>query len=302
MKSFLLSSTEAPRAVISPPRKFIARLMPIILFVREKPLGAAGGIVVIAMLLIALLAPVLSPMDPLETSPLDRMLPPSSEHLLGTDGVGRDVLSRMIYGARVSLQIGVLATLLGTIAGALIGIISGYKGGRIDFLVQRLMDVLLAFPALILGLMIMAVLGPSIPNVIAAIAIPFTPRANRIARSVTLATKEAVFIQAARGLGLPEMRIIIRHLTPNCVPPFIVLSTALLSSAVLVEASLSFLGLGVPPPHPSWGRSLSESMAYMQRSPWLAIWPGIAISLFVFGANLFGDALRDRLDPRLKRL
>jgi peptide/nickel transport system permease protein len=271
-------------------------------FVREKPLGAAGGILVGLMLIVALFAPFLSPMDPLQTSPLERLLGPSSAHWLGTDGIGRDVASRLIHGARVSLLVGVVATLVGAVTGALIGMVSGYTGGRVDFFVQRVMDVLLAFPALILALTIMAALGPSVVNVIAAIAIPFMPRTNRIARSVTLATKEAVYIEAARGLGLREARVVLRHLMPNCVPPFIVYTTALLGSAVLVEASLSFLGLGVPPPHPSWGRSLSESMAFIQRSPWLTIWPGLAISLFVLGANLFGDALRDKLDPRLQRL
>lgn len=291
--------------VISPPQVVATReglWSALLRFAREKPLGAAGGMVLFLMLLLAILAPLVAPTDPLTTNARVRLAPPSALHLLGTDELGRDLASRLIYGARVSVLVGVAAAAAGSVIGALVGILTGYAGARLDFFVQRVMDVLLAFPTLILALAVMAVLGSSIPNVIIAIAIPFIPRSNRVVRSVALSVKEMQYVEAARAVGAKPARIVFRHIVPNCLPSYLIIATALLGTAILVEASLSFLGLGVPPPHPSWGRSLSESMQYFERAPWLAIFPGVAISLAVFGANLFGDALRDVWDPRLKRL
>lgn len=270
--------------------------------VKEKPLGAAGGMALLFMLLVAAVGPFLVPGNPLITNISQRLAAPSSLHPMGTDELGRDVLGRVVYGARISMVVGLVASIIGTSIGAVVGILCAYVKGKLDLYVQRIMDILLGFPALILALAIMAALGPSVTNVTLAITIPFIPRSNRVVRSAALSVREQPYIEAARALGLPRWRILWRHLVPNCLAPYIIIATALLGSAILVEASLSFLGLGVPPPYPSWGRSLSESMSYFQKAPWLAIFPGLAISLAVFGANLLGDALRDVWDPRLKRL
>jgi peptide/nickel transport system permease protein len=247
-------------------------------------------------------APLLAPADPLSTNPRAALLSPSSQYLLGSDWLGRDTLSRIIYGARTSIYVGFLATLLGTLAGGLLNVFSAYKGGIVDMLVQRVMDVLLAFPTLILALAIMAVLGSSVNNTVIAIAIPFIPRAGRVVRAAALAVKESPYVEVSRAVGCPARRIIFRHIIPNCIAPYLIIATALLGTAILVEASLSFLGLGVDPQTPSWGSALAEAMEFWEGSPWLAIFPGIAISLAVFGVNLLGDALRDVLDPRLKQL
>lgn len=271
-------------------------------FIKDKPLGAAGGIVFIFMILVAIFAPLISPYDPLTTDIIGRLSSPSAQHLLGTDEFGRDLLSRLIYGTRVSILVGVVSSVVGSVIGAILGILSGYVGGRVDMILQRVMDVLLAFPTLILAIAIMAVMGTSIPNVIIAISIPFIARANRVVRSVAVAVKEFQYIEAAKAVGAKPIRVIFRHILPNCLASYLIVATSLLGTAILIEASLSFLGLGIPPPHPSWGRSLSEAMSFYLQAPWTAIFPGIAISLAVFGANLFGDALRDVWDPRLKRI
>ncbi|MFC2032271.1 ABC transporter permease [Chloroflexota bacterium] len=271
-------------------------------FIKEKPLGASGGLVLILMILVAILAPLIAPQDPLGVDLAGRLAAPSLEHLMGTDQIGRDLLSRVIYGARISMLVGITCTLIGSSVGAILGVISGYIGGWVDMVFQRIMDILLAFPSIILAMAIIAVLGNTIPNVILAITIPLIPRTNRVVRSVALSVKEFQYIEAAKGVGAGEARIMFRHVLPNCMASYLIVATAMLGGTILVEASLSFLGLGIPPPNPSWGRALSEAMAAYIRSPWLAIFPGIAISLTVFGANIFGDALRDVWDPRLKGL
>jgi peptide/nickel transport system permease protein len=270
-------------------------------FVRKKPLGAAGGVLMLAMLLTALLANVLQTHDPIATDATATLARPSEEHWLGTDHLGRDIYSRIVHGARVSLIVGIGSTLLGSVLGGVIGLLSGYAGGKTDLTAQRLLDILQGLPLLVLALVMSASLGPSVQNVIIAISIPIVPRASRVIRASVLSIREMQYVEAARALGLRHLRIAFRHVLPNTVGPFIVLVTAQLGSAILVEAALSFLGLGVPEPYPSWGRMLSVSAAeYAQKAPHLVLFPGIAISLAVFGSNLFGDALRDTLDPRLR--
>jgi len=271
-------------------------------FIREKPVGAVGGVIFIVVVFVAIFGPLFAPFDPNTTNIQMRLQAPSAEFLMGTDWVGRDVFSRLIYGTRMSLAVGVGAIFLGTTVGSIIGLISGYLGGRTDMYTQRIMDMMLAFPALILALAIMAVLGPSLMNVILAISIPTIPRANRVVRSVALTVKEFQYIEAARATGASQLRIIVKHVLPNCMASYLIVSTAFLATAIMIEASLSFLGLGVPPPEASWGRSLSAAMDYISSAPWLIIFPGLAISAVVFAANMFGDALRDFWDPRLKRL
>src|SRR5512132_28912 len=270
-------------------------------FVRKKPLGAAGGVLMLIMLVTALLANVLEPHDPIATDAASTLAKPSEEHLLGTDHLGRDIYSRIVHGARVSLIVGIGSTLLGSVLGGIIGLLSGYAGGKTDLVTQRLLDILQGLPLLVLALVMSASLGPSVQNVIIAISIPIVPRASRVIRASVLSIREMQYIEAARALGLRHIRIAFRHVLPNTVGPFIVLVTAQLGAAILVEAALSFLGLGVPEPYPSWGRMLSLSAAeYAQKAPHLVLFPGLAISLAVFGSNLLGDALRDTLDPRLR--
>jgi len=270
-------------------------------FIRKKPLGAAGGVLMLVMLVTALLANVLETHDPIATNAGATLAKPSEEHWLGTDHLGRDIYSRIVHGARVSLIVGIGSTLLGSVLGGIIGLLSGYAGGKTDLIAQRLLDILQGLPLLVLALVMSASLGPSIQNVIIAISIPIVPRASRVIRASVLSIREMQYIEAARALGLRHLRIAFRHVLPNTVGPFIVLVTAQLGAAILVEAALSFLGLGVPEPYPSWGRMLSVSAAeYAQKAPHLVLFPGIAISLAVFGSNLFGDALRDTLDPRLR--
>jgi peptide/nickel transport system permease protein len=270
-------------------------------FCRKKPLGAVGGAIMLAMLVVAIFAPQLATHDPIATSAAATLAPPGPEHWLGTDHLGRDTYSRLIWGTRVSLIVGVASTLLGSFLGGVIGLLSGYFGGTLDLITQRLLDILQGLPLLVLALVMAASLGPSIPNVVVAISIPIMPRAARVIRASVLSIREMQYVEAARALGLQHLRIAFRHVMPNTVGPFIVLMTAQLGSAILTEAALSFLGLGVPEPYPSWGRMLSVSAAeYAQKAPYLVLFPGIAISLAVFGSNLLGDALRDTLDPRLR--
>jgi peptide/nickel transport system permease protein len=240
--------------------------------------------------------------DPIRTYAMQTLAPPSTEHWLGTDHLGRDVYSRLVHGARISLAVGLSSTILGAVLGGLVGLLSGYLGGIADLTAQRLMDIMQGLPLLVLALVMAAALGPSLPNVILAISIPLVPRAARVIRSSTLSIREMTYIEAARAIGVGGSRIAFRHILPNTLGPFIVLTTAQLGSAILVESSLSFLGLGVPEPYPSWGRMLSVSAAeFAQQAPWVVIFPGVAISLAVFGSNLLGDALRDVLDPRLRQ-
>src|SRR5712671_7765488 len=268
-------------------------------FCRKKPLGAIGGFLMLVILLTAVFANQLQTHDPIATDAGQSLARPGADHWLGSDHLGRDIYSRIVHGARVSLIVGLASTLMGSVLGGMIGLLSGYVGGKTDLVTQRVMDILQGLPILVLALVTSASLGPSIQNVILAISIPIVPRAGRVIRSSVLSIREMQYVEAARALGIRHLRIAFRHILPNTMGPFIVLGTAQLGGAILVEAALSFLGVGVPEPYPSWGRMLSESAAeYVRTAPWLVIFPGMAISLAVFGTNLFGDALRDILDPR----
>lgn len=268
-------------------------------YVRRYPLGTIGGLIFLAFVFTAIFAPVLTAFDPTSTNARSSLAKPGGVHLLGADFMGRDLWSRIVYGARISLAVGIGATALGCIIGVVVGLTSGYFGGWFDLIVQRLIDIMQSLPLLVMALVMAASLGPSLGNTIIAIAIPSIPNVARIIRSNTLQLREMPYVEAARAVGMSEIAIAVRHVLPNTIAPLIVLGTAQLGSAILTEASLSFLGLGIPEPHPSWGRMLSESAAeYVRTAPWLVIFPGIAISLAVFGTNLLGDAVRDILDPR----
>jgi peptide/nickel transport system permease protein len=270
-------------------------------FIVTKPLGTIGGVIILLMALTALFADALAPYNPYEINQLLQFKAPSLQHWLGTDEFGRDMLTRLIYGARIALFIGLVAAFVGSTAGAILGVFSAYMGGKVDLIMQRIMDVMLAFPLLILALAIVSVLGRSIPNVVLAIAIPIIPRTTRIVRSSALSVKENVFVEAARAVGSQHWRVMARHILPNVMAPYLIMLTAQLGNAILVEASLSFLGLGTTEPTPSWGLMLSGSAAsYAEKAPWVAVFPGLAITLAVFGFNLFGDSLRDALDPKLR--
>ena len=268
-------------------------------YIRRYPLGFAGAIILIVFVLTAIFASVVAPLDPLTTNARASLAPPSGTYLIGADMMGRDMLSRMIHGARISLAVALGATCIGSGLGAMLGLASGYLGGWFDLIVQRIAEVMQSLPLLVMALVITASLGPSLPNTIIAIAIPLIPNVSRVIRANVLSLRELNYVEAARAVGMSQSRIALMHVFPNTLAPLIVLATAQLGSTILTEASLSFLGLGVPEPYPSWGRMLSESAAeYIRSAPWLVIFPGLAISLVVFGANLFGDALRDILDPR----
>jgi peptide/nickel transport system permease protein len=284
--------TRAPRA------RWISAVVD---FVRRRPLGAIGGVIILIMVVLAATAGWIAPYDPLETDYAAMISAPSAAHWLGTDAFGRDVLSRIIYGSRTALMVGLGASLLGATFGSLIGVASAYFGGRVDLIVQRIMDVFFAFPVIILALAVVAVLGTGAGNVILAIATPMVPRCARVVRASALAVREMPYIDAARASGFGHRRIILRHMLPNVMAPILIMATAFLGEAILLEASLSFLGLGVQEPTAAWGLMLrGAAVEFAETAPWMAIFPGLAISLGVFGFNLFGDSLRDALDPRLR--
>ena len=270
-------------------------------FARKRPLGAVGAGLVVFTAFLALAANWIAPYDPLTNDYSAMLAAPSGAHWLGTDSFGRDVLSRIIFGSRTAMTVGLGASLLGATLGSLIGLTSAYFGGRIDMLVQRVMDVFFAFPVIVLALAVVAILGTGPQNVILAIATPMVPRCARVVRSAALGVREMPYIDAARASGYGHRRIILRHMLPNVMAPILIMTTAFLGEAILLEASLSFLGLGVQEPTAAWGLMLRGAAAeFAESAPWMAIFPGVAISLAVFGFNLFGDSLRDALDPRLR--
>lgn len=275
-------------------------------FVRQQPLGTIGLLVILGMAGAAIGADVLSPYDP-EAADFTAMLaPPSAEHLLGTDAFGRDILTRLLFGARTALSIGLVCSLIGCGAGGVLGLAAAYFGGRVDMLLQQLVDIVLAFPIIVLALVVVALMGRSTVagidlNLIAAIAVPIIPRAQRVIRAAALGVRAMPYIDAARAGGYGNAYIILRHMAPNVMAPFLVLLSAYVAQAILLEASLSFLGLGVTEPKPAWGLMLSgDSANFYGEAPWMILFPGLAISLAVFAFNLFGDALRDWLDPKFR--
>jgi len=270
-------------------------------FCRRKPLGAIGGFIVLVLLIMALFAPWIAPYKYDETIPGARMKAPGAQFWMGTDNLGRDVYSRVVYGASVSISVGFGAVLLANVLAALIGITSGYFGGVYDICVQRVVDAWQSFPFLVVILSIMAVLGPGLLNLILALGILGAAAGSRVIRGSTISVMQNTYVEAARALGAGHLRIMIRYLLPNVAATIIILATIGLGAFILAESALSFLGFGVPPPYPSWGAMLSGSgRSFMYRAPWMAFWPGAAISLAVFGFNMLGDALRDVLDPRLR--
>ena len=271
-------------------------------FSLEQPLGIVGAILLLALIVLAVGAPLWVQSDPTATAISKRLLPPSIDAWFGTDNLGRDVWSRFVYGARTSMLVGVTAVLLASFIGGLIGIFSGLVGGRLDSIVQRTADALLSMPAILLAIIIMAVLGTSAVNLIIAITIPYIPRINRLTRATDISLRELPFVESAAVAGASKFRITLLHIAPNCVAPWLVYASALLATAFLAQATLSFLGLGVPPPTASWGRDISEHLSRMEGAPWLVIFPGLGISMAVFAANFLGDSLRNILDPKLKRI
>jgi peptide/nickel transport system permease protein len=275
--------------------KFLATLF------RRKPLGAIGGVIVLALLIVAVLADVLAPYHFNATSLAQALQRPSAVHWFGTDELGRDVLSRVVYGARVSMYVGLAATAIATVLGGLIGVVAGYFGRTVDLVLQRLVDAWMSFPGLVMALIILALLGPGLGSVILALGLSQAFPQSRVIRGATLAVREQAFIEASRAVGATHGRVLVRHVLPNVVAPLIVTASNFLGFVILIEAAVSFLGYGAPPPQPSWGGMLSATgRGYMLRAPWLSIFPGVALSLAVFGFNVLGDALRDLLDPRLR--
>jgi peptide/nickel transport system permease protein len=282
----------------------------------QKPLGAwrmtfrrlrrshtaiFGMSIAVLVVLIAALADVIAPYGYAEMHPEDMLQAPSSKYLLGTDQMGRDMLSRVIYGSRISLYVGVVSTLCGGLVGVFLGMVAAYYGGTIDQALMRLIDIWVAFPNFLLALVISVILGPSVTNVVIALAIVRVPTQARVVRGTALSVKENDYVQAARAVGAQDARLLLRHILPNCMAPIIVLSTLEVATAIIVEAALSFLGLGTQPPTPSWGWDLRANVVFIEDNPWIAIFPGLAIFFTVLGFNMFGDGLRDALDPRLKQ-
>jgi peptide/nickel transport system permease protein len=277
------------------------RLQPLARFVRSSPLGTIAAVLLIVLIVVALFAERLAPYDPLVADYSVSRSPPTAEHIFGADQLGRDTLSRMIFGARVSLFVALVSVLMGDSIGLVWGIASGFYGGRFDLISQRVLDTLLSFPGLILAMLLLVGLGAGLQTVIIAIAVTRVPLATRVIRSVVLSVRNLAFVEAARGLGSSNMRVMALHILPQCIAPFLVIVSANIGVAITTEAALSFLGIGVPPPTPTWGNMLGGVLAESFRPRWwLVVYPGVALTLTVLAANLFGDAVRDFLDPKLR--
>lgn len=268
--------------------------------VLKKPVGLVSALVIGALVAAALLAPYVAPFDPIAIS-IETFQAPNSTYFFGTDDLGRDMFSRILHGSRISLYVGFLAVCLGSLGGALVGLVSGFAGGWVDMVIQRIVDAVLAFPGIVLAMSLVAVLGTSTTNALLAIAIVIIPFQSRVVRGAVLSVKQNVYIEAAQTIGATPQRIMFRHVLPNVVAPILILISASLGNAILIEAGLSFLGLSTQPPEPSWGLMLSGTgRRYMEEAPWLAIFPGLAIAITVLAFNLLGDVIRDVLDPRLR--
>ena len=286
--------------VVSRDERIAKILRTITIFSKQSPIGAVAGVFLVIVAVMAAAAPIVAPFHPLEADFAVMTYPPDSSHLLGTDPLGRDTLSRIIYGARYTLLVAFAAVLLGTTFGAVLGVASAYLGGKFDLGVQRVLEVLQAFPDLILALLLMVALGPGLGTVIVAIAVTRIPFGGRVVRSVALQIREMDYVTAARAVGVSSFRIMRLHVAPQCVAPYLVLATAHLGVAIIIEASLGFLGVGIPPPTPTWGNMLAMQGNNLIPPWWLVVYPGVAITLIVLAFSLFGDGLRDYLDPRLR--
>ena len=293
-----MAAAAASASAAAPPLQrtgFLVRLF------RDKPLGAAGGVLLLAFVIVGLFAPWIAPFGYNDISPIERLKPPSAEHWFGTDNLGRDLLSRCIHGAQLSVIIGCCAAALATLISAVVGIVSGYFGGRFDLLVQRFVDAWMSFPDLIILIVVVSVVGPGMPQIIVTLGLLLGIGGSRIVRSAVIGVRENMYVHAAQSIGSSSWRILWRHILPNVMPPIIVLFTTRVGTVILAESGLSFLGLGVPPPAPTWGAMLSGSgRTYMFQGPWLALAPGLCLTVMVYATNVFGDALRDLLDPRMR--
>jgi ABC-type dipeptide/oligopeptide/nickel transport system permease subunit len=293
-----ISSAEAVVTLTSSGNSLLQGLLR---FTRNKPLGAVMGIIIVLVVLMSVFADVISPYDPLDTNPIMAREPPDREHWMGYDEVGRDVLSRVIFGSRISLIVGITSVVFGTVLGSVWGLASGYLGGKFDLITQRAVEVWMSFPSLVLALSLLVVLGAGLHTVIIAVAFTRVPYGVRVIRSVAIAVKEFMYVDAARSIGASEMRVMLRHVLPNCVAPFLIIMTAHIGTAIIVEASLGFLGIGIPPPTASWGNMLGSAVGQAINPHWWRIvYPGVAIVITVLSFNIFGDAIRDVLDPRLR--
>lgn len=298
--TFDSAGLELPASAVAVPHRRTA-WQAVLHFMRREPLGTFGLLIVLVIAVAGLGADVLAPYSPTSNDFLVMTQPPSWAHPLGTDQLGRDVLSRIIFGARTALIVGLSSAFAGGITGLVVGVASAYFGGRFDLLLQRVLDVMMAFPLIIMALAVVAIFGTGVENVIIAITIPLMPRCARVVRSSALAIREIPYVDAARACGFGHTRIILRHMVPNVMAPFLIMLTAFVGQAILAEASLSYLGLGVQEPTPAWGLMLQGGAEeYATTAPWIAVFPGLAIAATVFGISLFGDALRDVLDPRLR--
>jgi peptide/nickel transport system permease protein len=294
------SIAEVSKVNIEPKKR-----LPFIVFLtrlfKEKPLGTFGGIIVLLLLIVSISANWLAPYGMNDIHPMDRLAAPSTQYLLGTDQLGRDILSRIIYGARISLYVGLGGSAICTIIATIIGLVSGYFGGKLDIIIQRFIDAFLCFPQLFFMLAVMALLGPGLIQVIVVLGVLNGIFYSRVVRGAVIAIRQNAYIDAARAIGSRPVHIIIKHILPNVAAPIIILFTVSSGYIILGEATLSFLGFGVPPPAPSWGGMLSgPGREYMFQAPWIALWPGLALTILVYGLNMFGDAVRDLLDPRLR--
>ena len=293
-----ISSAEAVVTLTSSGNSLLQGLLR---FTRNKPLGAIMGIIIVLVVLMSVFADVISPYHPLDTNPIMAREPPDREHWMGYDEVGRDVLSRVIFGSRISLIVGITSVVFGTVLGSVWGLASGYLGGKVDLITQRAVEVWMSFPSLVLALSLLVVLGAGLHTVIIAVAFTRVPYGVRVIRSVAIAVKEFMYVDAARSIGASEMRVMLRHVLPNCVAPFLIIMTAHIGTAIIVEASLGFLGIGIPPPTASWGNMLGSAVGQAINPHWWRIvYPGVAIVITVLSFNIFGDAIRDVLDPRLR--
>ncbi len=297
----MIGTAQKQLAAEGEPKRRNALLSFTLRLVKEKPLGTAGGIIVLAMLFVAIFADVIAPFPYQEIHLKDYLVPPGGTYLLGTDSLGRDVFSRIVYGARLSLYVGLGASLINVVLACFVGIPSGYIGGKFDLIVQRVVDALISLPGLIILITVMSLVGVGVIQVIVVMGVVGSFGLIRLMRSAAIAIRENMYFEAARAVGSPTGRLLWRHALPNIMPIIIIAFSIGVAGNILAESSLSFLGVGIPPPYPSWGAMLSwEGRRYMYDAPWLAIWPGVALTIAVYGMNVFGDAVRDLLDPRLR--